>query len=265
MTNLKYYILLFFLLLEACHTLPEGNTSKSKAHLRQVMPHSTTLRPRATVDTINQHKMVDSLYRQLQTAYEANSTKQLEVFLQNWAIYSAKQHNHYPASDMVAPALTQLFIDMFSPFDFSPFGWKQRKEKTDFTGVKYLVIQGQLPYAIDFAKNVPWDTLRHFSPPIKYKGVTTLYFHEIYQKVFDKFLTDEVSYKKRDFLGKLLNMPLSLVADITTQPKIYQIQLNTKLNGAVVDYYLEGSFMRSWLMKQGNHWVIVHNEQTGIE
>jgi hypothetical protein len=226
---------------------------------------SYALRPKPKVDTVKQRQVVDSLHQRLEVAYEAKSIQLLEAFLQDWAVYSVKQTKKYPASDTVAQALSQVFTTMFSPFDFARFGWQPHKKETLFTDAKYLIIQGKLPYAIDFDKNIPWDTLRHFSPPVKYQGVTVLHYHEVYHQTFKQFFKSGDEQSKRQFLENMLVIPPWWSTHIISQPEIFAIRLNTRLNGAVVDYHLVSASMRSWLIKQNNMWQVVRSKMMAIE
>ncbi|EAY29644.1 hypothetical protein [Microscilla marina] len=259
MTNVKYYILWLFFLVGACTSSPENNTNQDNLHQHH------KLHPKAAIDTAQQRQMVDSLYQRLQRAYETKSTIRLNTFVQDWAAYSAKQAQSYPTSDTIAQALIQVFMAMLSSNDFTSVDWKSYQHKVLFTDAKYLLMQGSVPYSIGFAKNAHRDTLRNFSLPIKYPNLTMLYCDEVYTQAFSRFLAKDIDYSKKSFLGKILTLPPWAINSIGSQASIERIQLNHELTGAVVDYYLGNLIIKSWLMKQGNDWVIVRSIQNLAE
>ncbi|WP_299466451.1 hypothetical protein [uncultured Microscilla sp.] len=93
----------------------------------------------------------------------------------------------------------------------------------------------------------------------------SIYCHEVYKQALDRFLAKDINYSKKEFLGKILTLPPWAINSIGSQASIESIQLNHELTGAVVEYYVANLIIKSWLLKQGNDWVIVRSTQNLAE
>ncbi len=237
-------------------TIPHAGDTIRQEVAQRVAP-KLVRSPADVLKAIRINQVADSLYQQLQAAFEAKSTPQLQAFIDRWQQYSGRQ-----PKTVATDAPTQEILNLYeaSPFNFSRF---ERKNKW-FADAKYLVIQGQLPYAVGFDKKVPWDTLQNFTPSVKLKRLGILYYHDIYRKAFKKFLAND-DYQKRSFLETLLTIEPRADTDLRSHPQVYDVQFNLALDSAVIDYVLVSTYMKSALKKKNGRWVVVRDEEVAVE
>jgi hypothetical protein len=206
-----------------------------------------------------------------------SSRKELTEFLDNWAIETRNLKRE--TVDSVTLEIEKIYTTIFDPFDFEKLGWTGWKDKTMYTGNKYIIIQPEIPYSISNkidTSNVSLnfiDTLRNFRPKIKFDNVETLYLTNEYQRTFENFLGNpktesekKIFYRKIEFIENVLRLPVGYDWKIIlTQPYIDGIYLSTDMNEAIVEFTISQTGQQSYLKKENNSWRIIATKTIWIE
>ncbi|MBL0743836.1 hypothetical protein [Chryseolinea lacunae] len=213
----------------------------------------------------------------LEKAFQRKSIKLLTVFLDDWHNKSIASKMNAKNRDSISSIIYSIHAALFDPFSYKNFGWPE-SDRTRFTGAKYIVIQDNIPFTLskdvdtlDMEDHVYTDTLFHFRPDIKFKGVKTLFMLDEYRCVAQNFIQANTIEKEMEFYDKLNFMSPALKTSmrkdwtaIFTQPAIIGITIcHDRL--AIVDYYLASNGMRSMLRLENGRWEIKNTIELWIE
>lgn len=250
-------------------------------------------------DTLDQPLQTETLLLALETAYEYDSNKRLERFLQNW-------HDRYRENETTAVLINDTLRSVYELFAacFVPGpGLRATGKRTD-TPYRYAVIQQSIPfYTLDLASferlslnthdlicspGQHYSVIEGFRPRIRKDGVKSLYLTDAYLEAFDRFLgtfapfTDslppnglmavarpkEECRKRWLFLSDFLYIQYGHWGGYwlyNTPPWIGQIVLNRSLDKAIVELHRDYAGDYILMNKTPAGWVMHAELDSWIE